>query len=316
MNNGLKSIGLILLGVIAFILWSSIFIVDQREQVLVVRFGKIQRTVTEPGLNFKLPVLDELVRVEKRIMFFKTPDKSVQVVDGRRYMVDAITVLRISDPRKFRESVGASLVRARNRLETRIEAALRAVYGRRTFDAALSKDREAMMREIASIVRPEARTLGIEVVDVRVQRTDLMPEVLKDTYERMNAERFAEAAQLRAVGRAKAAKITAEADRQKVEQVANAQRQAEVIRGAGDAERNAIFARVFGKDKKFFAFYRSMKAYEESLTKGTTLVVEPKSEFFRYFGNSSEAPLKGRAPARAAPAGNDGGSAAQQGSAQ
>ncbi len=294
MNSGMKTVGAILLAVIAFLLWSALYIVDEREQVLIVRFGKIQKVVHEPGLNFKVPILDELVRVDDRILFFDTPDKAVQVVDGRRYLVDAITVLRIRDPRRFLERVGASLTRAKSRLEPRIEAALRAVYGRRTFDSALSKDREAMMREIAQMVRPEALDLGIDVVDVRIRRTDLLPEVLKDTYERMNAERFAEAAELRAVGRAKAAKITAEADRQKVEMVANAQKEAEIIRGQGDAERNAVFAKAFGKDKDFFAFYRSMKAYEQSLTSGATLVVEPKSEFFRYFGNSSERPLKGR----------------------
>ncbi len=294
MNSGMKTVGAILLAAVAFLLWSALYIVDEREQVLIVRFGKIQKVVHEPGLNFKVPILDELVRVDDRILFFDTPDKAVQVVDGRRYLVDAITVLRIKDPRRFLERVGASLTRAKSRLEPRIEAALRAVYGRRTFDSALSRDREAMMREIAQMVRPEALDLGIEVVDVRIRRTDLLPEVLKDTYERMNAERFAEAAELRAVGRAKAAKITAEADRQKVEMVANAQKEAEIIRGQGDAARNAVFAKAFGKDRDFFAFYRSMKAYEQSLTSGSTLVVEPKSEFFRYFGNSSEQPLKGR----------------------
>ncbi len=303
MNNGMKTVGAILLAVIAFLLWSALYIVDEREQVLIVRFGKIQKVVREPGLNVKVPILDELVRVDDRILFFDTPDKAVQVVDGRRYLVDAITVLRIRDPRRFLERVGASLTRAKSRLEPRIEAALRAVYGRRTFDSALSKDREAMMREIAQMVRPEALDLGIDVVDVRIRRTDLLPEVLKDTYERMNAERFAEAAELRAVGRAKAAKITAEADRQKVEMVANAQKEAEIIRGQGDAERNAVFAKAFGKDKDFFAFYRSMKAYEQSLTSGATLVVEPKSEFFRYFGNSSERPLKGRKDGLRVPAG-------------
>jgi len=302
MNNGMKTLGAILLAAIAFLLWSALYVVDEREQVLIVRFGKIQKVVREPGLNFKVPILDELVRVDDRILFFDTPDKAVQVVDGRRYLVDAITVLRIKDPRRFLERVGASLTRAKSRLEPRIEAALRAVYGRRTFDSALSKDREAMMREIAQMVRPEALDLGIEVVDVRIRRTDLLPEVLKDTYERMNAERFAEAAELRAVGRAKAAKITAEADRQKVEMVANAQKEAEIIRGRGDAERNAVFAKAFGRDRDFFAFYRSMKAYEQSLTDGATLVVEPKSEFFRYFGNSSERPLKGRGNGTGTPA--------------
>ncbi len=291
---------LILAAVLAFVAWTATYVVDEREQVVIVRFGKIQKVIHEPGLYFKLPVLDELVRIDDRILFFDTPDKAVQVIDGRRYLVDAITVLRVTDPRLFLERVGASLRRAQSRLEPRIEAALRAVYGRRTFDAALSKDRVAMMREIAEMVRPEARDLGIEIVDVRIRRTDLLPEVLEATYRRMKEERFAEAAQLRAVGRAKAARIRAEADRQKVELIANAQKEAEIIRGQGDAERNRIFAEAFGKDMDFFAFYRSMKAYEQSLTDGTTLVVEPKSEFFRYFDNSQEGPLKGR-PAAPAP---------------
>jgi membrane protease subunit HflC len=292
--NPLKSAGLILLAVALFLAWSATYVVDEREQVLVIRFGKIQKVVKEPGLNFKLPVLDELVRIDDRILYFDTPDKAVQVIDGRRYLVDAITVLRIVDATRFMERVGGSLVRAQSRLEPRIEAALRAVYGRRTFESALSKDREAMMQEIADMVRVEARDLGIEVVDVRIRRTDLLPEVLKDTYERMSAERYAEAAELRARGRAQAARITAEADRQKVETIANAQKQAEIIRGEGDAERNRIFAEVFTKDEDFFAFYRSMKAYEKSLSAGARMVVEPKSEFFRYFRNSTEKPLPGR----------------------
>lgn len=290
MRSGL----LIVLGGLAFLAWSSLFIVDEREQKIVVRFGKIQKVVDKPGLYFKLPVFDELVRVDKRVLFFNTPNKAVQVVDGRRYLVDAITVLHIVDARRFLERVGASLRRAQSRLEPRIEAALRAVYGRRSFDAALSKDRRAMMDEIAAMVRKEARDLGIEVVDVRIRRTDLLPEVLKDTYERMNAERFAEAAELRATGRARAARITAEADRQKVEMLANAQREAEIIRGQGDAARNAIFAKAFTKDPDFFAFYRSMKAYEKSLTSGATVLMEPTSEFFRYFGNSTEKALPRR----------------------
>ncbi len=298
--NPMKTVVLVIAGALLFLAWSATYVVDEREQVLVIRFGKIQKVVREPGLNFKLPVLDELVRIDDRILYFDTPDRAVQVIDGRRYLVDAITVLRVFDPIRFMERVGASLVRAQSRLEPRIEAALRAVYGRRTFDAALSKDREAMMEEIAEMVRPEARDLGIEIVDVRIRRTDLLPEVLKDTYERMSAERYAEAAELRARGRAQAARITAEADRQKVETIANAQKQAEIIRGEGDAERNRIFAEVFTRDEDFFAFYRSMKAYEKSLVNGTRVVVEPKSEFFRYFRNSTEEPLPGRQPAEAA----------------
>lgn len=290
MKTFLRSFGLIIAGVAAFVIFSSTFIVDEREKALVVRLGEIKRQISEPGLYFKIPVVDELVRIEDRLLFMETNDKSVQVVDGRRYLVDAITMLRVVDPQKFRETVGASLVQARDRIETRIESALRQVYGRRTFDAALSKDRSAMMREIRDQVRPEALSLGIEIVDVRVRRTDLMPDVLKDTYERMNAERFAEAAELRAVGQAQAARIRAEADRQKVELVADAQREAEIIRGNGDAERNKVFANAFQRDPEFFSFYRTMQAYSKSLTdKDTTLILSPDSEFFRYFRQSGDA---------------------------
>jgi membrane protease subunit HflC len=230
----IRSFGLVILGAIAVLIYSTIFIVDEREKALVVRFGEIQRTVTDPGLYFKLPLVEELVWVEDRMIFIETNDKSVQVVDGRRYLVDAITMLRIVDPQKFRETVSANERQLEARIGTRIEAALRQTYGRRTFDAALSKDRAAMMREIRDQVRPEALSLGAEVVDVRVRRTDLMPKVFEQTYERMSAERFAEAAEIRAVGEAQAARIQAEADRQKVELVATAQREAEIVRGEGE----------------------------------------------------------------------------------
>ncbi len=291
--NSVKTIGLIVVAGLLVAIYSSVFIVDEREKALVVRFGEIQRAENEPGLYFKLPIIDELVRIEDRMLFIETNDKSVQVVDGRRYLVDAITMMRIVDPQKFRETVGASLFVVRDRIETRIESALRQTYGRRTFDQALSKDRAAMMREIRDQVRAEALTLGMEIVDVRVRRTDLMPDVLKDTYERMNSERFAEAAELRAVGQAQATRIKAEADREAVELVSKANRESEIVRGEGDAERNRVFAQAFEKDPQFFAFYRSMQAYAKSLSNSdTTLVLRPDSEFFKYFGSSSEAPAQ------------------------
>lgn len=285
MSGFLKSFGLALLAVVVFVVWSTVFIVDEREKVLVTRFGEIQRAVNDPGLNFKLPIVEELVRIDDRILTFESIDKSVQVVDGRRYLVDAIFMLRIVDPQNFRETVGADVERARNRIETRLDAALRQTYGRRTFDAALSRDRAAMMHEIRDQLRTEALSLGITIVDVKIRRTDLMPDVLKDTYERMNAERFAEAAELRAIGTARAARIKAEADREAVVIVAEAQRQSEIIRGEGEATRNNVFADAFERDPEFFAFYRSMQAYTKSLSDiGTTLVLRPDSEFFRYFG--------------------------------
>jgi len=282
----IKSFGLAIAAVLIFLVWSSAFIVDQREKMLVVRFGEIQRTINKPGLYFKLPVVDELVPVDARMLTFESPDKSVQVVDGRRYSVDAIYMLKVVDPQKFRETVGANVDRARSRIETRLDAALRQTYGRRTFEAALSKDRSAMMHEIRDQIRPEGLALGVEVVDVRIRRTDLMPDVLKDTYDRMNAERFAEAAQLRAVGQAQAARIKAEADRGLVVIVSEAHKQSEIIRGEGDAERNTIFAAAVSKDPEFYSFYRSMQAYTKSLAEpGTTLVLKPDSQFFKYFGS-------------------------------
>ncbi len=291
MGNMMKPAALVLAAIAAFLFFSATFVVDEREKALVVRFGEIQRTVKDPGLYFKVPVLDELIYVEDRIVFFESVDKTVQVVDGRRYLVDAITMVRVVDPQKFRETVGASLTLARDRIDTRMDAALRQTYGKRTFDAALSKDRAAMMREIRDQVRNEARSLGIEIVDVRVRRTDLTPDVLNDTYDRMNAERFAEAANLRAIGETARRRIRAEADREAVELVAKAKRESEIIRGQGDAERNKIFADAFNRDPEFFAFYRSMQAYSKSLQgEGTTMVLSPDSEFFEFFSGKVKKP--------------------------
>jgi modulator of FtsH protease HflC len=297
---GLRTFIIVAVIALAIAAYSSLFIVDQRQAALVTRFGEIQRVVTDPGLYVKVPVIDELIPIEKRVLNFESTDMAVQVTDGRRYLVDSVTMLRVVDPKRFRETVGASLRLAWARIKTRLDAALRQTYGRRNFDAALSKDRAAMMREIRDQVRPEALALGIEVVDVRIRRTDLMPEVMNDTYERMNAERFAEAAQLRAVGQAEAAHIRAEADREAVELVAQARRQGEITRGEGDGERNRVFAEAYQKDPEFFSFYRSMQAYAKSLADAaTTLVLSPTSEFFKYFGGKSSA-----APAPSTPQGS------------
>ncbi len=288
MRNGIKALLLVILAIGIFVVYSSVFIVTEREKALVIRLGQIQRTVDKPGLYFKTPIVEELVYVEDRLLFFESLDKSIQVIDGRRYNVDAIIMLKIIDAQKFRETAQASLNQVRDRLETRLDSALRQTYGKRSFDSALSKDRAAMMTEIRDQVRGEALSLGVDIVDVRIRRTDLMPDVLKDTYDRMNAERFAEAAQLRAIGDAARRRIRAEAEREAVEMVSKAKRESEIIRGKGDAKRNKIFADAFTRDPEFFAFYRSMQAYPKSL-KGndTTLVLTPDSEFFRYLKDSS-----------------------------
>jgi len=283
MRSGIKALLLVILAIGVFVVYSSVFIVTEREKALVIRLGQIQRTVTEPGLYFKTPIVEELVYVEDRLLFFESLDKSIQVIDWRRYNVDAIIMLKIINPKTFRETAQASLNQVRDRLETRLDSALRQTYGKRSFASALSKDRAAMMTEIRDQVRGEALSLGVDIVDVRIRRTDLMQDVLKDTYDRMNAERFAEAAQLRAVGDAARRRIRAEAEREAVTMVSKAKRESEIIRGQGDAKRNKIFADAFTRDPEFFKFYRSMQAYPKSL-KGndTTLVLTPDSDFFRY----------------------------------
>jgi len=284
--NLFRSSGIIVLVILGLIVWSSTFIVDERKKALVLRFGEINRIVEKPGLYFKFPIADEVVPIEDRMILWTSDNMSVQVVDGRRYLVDAVTMARIVNAQRFRETTSADLSRAWDRIRTRLDAALRQTYGKRTFEAALSKDRAVMMHEIRDQVRTEALNNGIEIVDVRIVRTDLMDEVLKNTYERMSSERIAEAKDLRGRGEARKIEIMAQADRAYTERFADARRQSEVIRGEGEGERNRIFAEAFQKDPEFFAFYRSMQAYAKSLASpGTTLVLKPDSDFFKYFAD-------------------------------
>ncbi len=305
MGGSIRTVGGIAIAIVALIAYMSYFIVDEREKALVLRFGEINRIVEQPGLYFKVPFADAVNMIEDRIVIWESLDKGVQVVDGRRYLVDTFTVARIADSGKFRQTVGADLARARMRIETRLDSALRQTYGRRTFDAALSQDRNVMMKEIRDQVKAEALTLGIDIVDVRIRRTDLMQDVLEDTYNRMSSERKAEAADLRAKGDATKTRMIAEADRTYTEKIASARKQSEIFRGEGDAERNKVFAQAFQQDPEFFGFYRSMQAYAKSLSsQGTTLVLDPSSEFFRYFGtrtptNSAPNPETVPAPAPA-----------------
>lgn len=284
MSGFVRNAVLILVAVIAIGVYAATFVVDERQKALVVRFGEIQRNVPDPGLYFKLPFIDQVVYIDDRVLFFESNDKRVQVVDGRRYLVDTITMFRIRDSRQFRESVEADLRLARQRLETRLEAALRATYGKRSFDAALSAEREQMMREIRDDLRPNAEEIGVQIVDVRIRRTDLLPEVLQSTYDRMSAERLAEAEEIRAVGTEQQLTIRAQADRTATILVAEAHRDGEIIRGQGDAQRSGIFADAYNQSPEFFAFFRSLEAYRKSLQgDSTTLVLRPDSEFFEYF---------------------------------
>ena len=283
---------LILLAVLAFLGLNSFFVVNERDQAIVLRFGEIKRVETEPGLYFKLPLtmfeLDTVQIVEDRLLRFDLDDITVQVSGGKFYEVDAFATYKIADARRFRGQVSGQLRLAEDRLRTRLDAALRRVYGLRGFESALSEERAAMMREVRDELRPAAADLGIQIEDVRIRRTDLTQEVSEQTYNRMTAERLAEAERLRARGQEAARRIRARSDREVVEIEAAAQRDGQVLRGEGDAERNAIFADAFSRDPEFFEFYRSMTAYLQALEKsGTTMVLSPNSEFFRYFGTSS-----------------------------
>jgi modulator of FtsH protease HflC len=267
---------------------SSVFVVSPKDQAIVLRFGQITRVISKPGLYLKVPtaLVDTVQFVDKRVQRFLLDDIRVQVRDGRRYIVDAFVAYRIADPRKFRETVMGNTELLNENLRTRLDASLRSVYGQRSFEDALSDQRLQMMQEVKRQLTPQAQQLGVEVADVRILRTDLLDEVSEQTFERMKAERLAEASQLRALGTQQATRIKAEADRESVVIVAEAQRDADILRGQGDAERNKIFAQAFGRDAEFFKFYRSLQAYKTGLSgEGTTLMLSPKSEFFRYMLN-------------------------------
>ncbi len=293
MSNRLPIIGIIAV-VLAFLVYSSIFVVNERQQAIVLRFGEIVKVEKEPGLYFKLPFAfagaDSVQLIEDRILRFDLEDIRVQVSGGKFYVVDAFVTYRINEPRVFRQTVSGSVLLAEQRLRTRLDAALRRVYGQRGFEAALSEERGEMMREVATQLRPDAISLGLEIRDVRIRRTDLTAEVSQQTFDRMKAERLAEAERLRARGREAAQRIKARADRQVVEIIAEARRESEILRGEGEAERNRVFADAFSRDPEFFEFYRSMSAYVQALVNtGTTMVLSPDSEFFRYFRDATGA---------------------------
>lgn len=292
MTNRLFIIGAVIVAAL-YILFSSLYVVDEREQAIVTRFGSITDVRTDPGIYFKIPTdfVDSVQIIEDRLLRYDIANMRVQVSGNAFYQVDAFLTYRIADARLFRERATGQLAVAEARIGASLDAALREVYGLREFSAALSDQRAQMMRETAELIRPEMANLGIEVVDVRILRTDLDEDVSATTFERMRAERLAEAALLRARGEEQAQSLRAIADRQAVEIVAAATRDAEIIRGTGDADRNRIFAAAYGQDPEFFEFYRSMESYRAALTNtGTTMVLSPDSAFFRYFGSNGEIP--------------------------
>lgn len=268
---------------------SSIFIVDEREKALVLQFGQIKAIRDEPGLYFKIPFIQEVVRYDDRILGLDVEPLEVTPLDDRRLVVDAFARYRIADVRRFRQAVGAQgLTLAESRIDTLLQAQMREVLGSVTSADILSQDRSKLAGDIRDAARNEAAALGVEIIDVRLKRTDLPEQNLDATFARMRAEREREAADEVARGKEAAQRVSAQADRTKVELVSDAQRQAEIVRGEADAKRNAIFAEAYGADQEFFDFYRSLAAYRESLKDGnSTMVMAPDSEFFEYLKSTT-----------------------------
>ena len=270
--------------VIAAIGLSSLFIVDEREKALVLQFGRVVDIKEEPGLAFKIPLIQEVVRYDDRILSRDVEPLEVTPLDDRRLVVDAFARYRIVDVNQFRQAVGTGGEQsAERRIDGILRNELREVLGSVSSNDILSSDRAALMLRIRNGAIAEARALGIEVIDVRLKRTDLPTENLDATFERMRAEREREATDERARGNEAAQRVRAQADRTVVELTSDAERQAEIIRGEADARRNAIFAEAFGADPEFFEFYRSLTAYQRSLQgSNSTMVLSPDSEFFNY----------------------------------
>ena len=270
--------------VILVLALSSVFIVDERNKALVLQFGRVVAIKEEPGLSFKVPFIQNVVYYEDRILSSVIDPLEVTPLDDRRLVVDAFTRYRISDVNQFREAVGTGgELAAEGRLDGILRNELREVLGSVSSNDILSSDRALLMERILSGAIVKGRSIGIEVIDVRLKRTDLPRANLDATFARMRAEREREAADEIARGNEAAQRVRALADRTEVEIVSDARRDAEIIRGEADAERNAIFANAFGEDPEFFEFYRSLTAYKNALQgKNSTMVISPDSEFFDY----------------------------------
>lgn len=273
-------------------LLSSVFIVDEREKALVLQFGQIVSVKEDPGLAFKIPFIQEVVRYDDRILSRELEPLEVTPSDDRRLVVDAFARYRIADVERFRQAVGdGGEEAAARRLDSILRAETREVLGSVSSNDILSVDRAALMLRIRNQAIAEAESLGLQVIDVRLKRTDLPPENLNATYERMKAEREREAADEVARGNEAAQRVRATADRTVVELVSDATRMSEITRGEADAERNGIFASAFGADPEFFEFYRSMTAYSRALTSGNaSMVLSPDNEFFNYLKNDQGIP--------------------------
>lgn len=281
---------LVVLGLGGVALYLSAFIVHQNEQALVLQFGQFVRKEQDPGLKWKIPVLQQVVFFDKRILDIDNEPQTVTVADKKQLVVDSFARYRITDPLRFYQRLNNEL-NARQQLGIVLDSSLRLVLGSSSIEEVVRDDRQKLMEEIQQRVNTVAGDYGVEIVDVRIMRADLPQKIGDSVFERMKTERHQEAARFRAEGEEQLRRIKAEADRRVTIIRANAMRDAELLRGEGDAERNRIFADAYGKDADFFAFYRSMQAYEQGLKSGDTrMVISPDSEFFRYFNSAGGVP--------------------------
>lgn len=303
------------LAVIAVLFALSVFIVDEREKALVMRFGEIVAEKEDPGIGFKLPLIENVEKFDGRILGLPTTPLEVTPADDRRLVVDAFARWRISNLRAFRQAVGSGGIEvAQNRLQPIVGNAIRDTLGTVPSTAVLSDDRTALMNQIRDEARANAAGLGVDVIDVRLTRTDLPQQNLEATYARMRAEREREAADEIARGGEAAQRVRAAADRTVVELTSEAMKRAEIVRGEADAQRNAIYADAFGRDPEFFAFTRSMQSYQRALRgQNSSMVMQPDGEFFSYLRDDGAA--NANPPSTPVPAGNSARTVAPTGSA-
>ena len=274
---------IVVLGVVAF---QALFVVKEVNQAIVLQFGDPKKIITQPGLNVKIPFIQNVVYIDRRVLYLDNPSEEVIAADQKRLIVDAFTRFRIVDPLKFYISVGNENV-ARSRLATIINSRIRSVLGTQELATLLSVDREKQMATIQQNVNTEAQNFGINIIDVRIKRADLPQANSEAIYKRMQTEREREAKEFRAEGAEMAAKITSTADKEVTVILANANKQSEIMKGEGDGQRNRIFANAFGRDPQFFGFYRAMQSYEKALIGGdTSLILSPDSDFFKFFGKT------------------------------
>ena len=279
---------LLLIIILAAITFFSVFIVKETNQAIVLQFGDPKKIITSPGFQIKLPFIQNVVFLDRRILSLDPPPEEVIASDQKRLIVDAFARFKIVDPLKFYISVGNERV-ARSRLATIINSRLRNVLGKESLATLLSEDRTKQMAIIQEGVNNEAEKFGIEIIDVRIKRADLPQANSEAIYRRMQTEREREAKEFRAKGAEMAVTITSTADKEVTVILAEAKKNSEIMKGEGDGQRNRIFAEAFGRDPEFFAFYRAMQAYEKALIGGdTSLILSPDSEFFKYFGSIKE----------------------------